>query len=678
MSPLLIHSYSGRLGGSERILLDLLHRSREPIVLACPGGPLADGAAASDIPVIRLREGQLEARGAFDAALAAAAIARHGRAIADLVRDIEPNLVVSWGMRSAMASVAALRGPAATRRRNPIPLVAEHVDLLPKGKQGRLARAALLRCDRVVCLSEAIAADLLPEWRTHPAIRVVHPGVNAPTQAPPSPTVLAPSALMLAAIEPWKGHDIALEAVARVPGLKLVVAGSPLSHRGEIFEAALRERAGQPDLRGRVEFAGTVDPHDALAEATFLLHPAPAEPFGMAMAEALAAGRPVVATRAAGALEIVTEDCGRFATADDPRSFATAITEVVASTETTARLGENGRVRALELFDPEKQFMKWHETAVGFSHRVDAGQPLPTAGADVSIVTVIHNSAPDLSRLLASVTRHLPAAEVIVVDSGSSDAGPAIASQWEGRAKVLSLNGNEGFGAGCVIGVEAAERPVTALINPDVELIDSSLDQLIRVLSDPDGASRLISPALLHPDGSRQDAVHPIPADVGDILRAAGPASLLPPPAARLAEPHRSKEPTRVGWAVAACLLGRTETLRALGPFDKAVHLYAEDLDLCLRAAEAGIETWYYPTSRVIHREAHASKQVYGGEPSELLAERRRTVVGERLGQSRMHRDDRVQMATHINRLALKTILRRDTSLERRRIAALRAARRRA
>jgi GT2 family glycosyltransferase len=131
-----------------------------------------------------------------------------------------------------------------------------------------------------------------------------------------------------------------------------------------------------------------------------------------------------------------------------------------------------------------------------------------------------------------------------------------------------------------------------------------------------------------------------------------------------------------VGWAVASCLLARSELFRRLGPFDEGAFMYAEDLELGLRAGDAGVETVFWPAARVVHSGGHSSRRVFGGEPFELLAGRRRSVVRDQRGAGRARLDDLLQALTFANRLLLKRLTRRPAERERNQLRALLHARR--
>src|SRR5215203_4889441 len=136
--PLLFVSYSGVLGGAERILLDGATRLGEPVVLVCPDGPLAAQAHAAGLLVeptpprpLRLRAGP-------------AAAARHAAGLAGLARDTArasrrhaPRAVIAWGARAILASALRGGGPVAAT-----------------------VRRTTARADRVAALSHAIAADV--------------------------------------------------------------------------------------------------------------------------------------------------------------------------------------------------------------------------------------------------------------------------------------------------------------------------------------------------------------------------------------------------------------------------------------------------------------------------------------------------------------------------------------
>jgi GT2 family glycosyltransferase len=130
-------------------------------------------------------------------------------------------------------------------------------------------------------------------------------------------------------------------------------------------------------------------------------------------------------------------------------------------------------------------------------------------------------------------------------------------------------------------------------------------------------------------------------------------------------QPFRARQPRRVAWAVGACLAARTDVLRRLGPFDERIFLYAEDLDLGLRAARAGVDTWLWPSARVIHHSGHASSRAWGGEPVARLVGARRDVVRRHRGVAGARLDAAAQAATYAGRAALKAALGRPARRER-------------
>ncbi len=115
--------------------------------------------------------------------------------------------------------------------------------------------------------------------------------------------------------------------------------------------------------------------------------------------------------------------------------------------------------------------------------------------AGYTVVVVLHDSEPELRVLLDSLDAHLaPRPQLVVVDSGSGDGGPALA-QSRG-ADVLVLPGNPGFGAACNAGLALARHDVAVLLNPDCELLDDSLARLARLAAEHPRA--LHAPRLLN------------------------------------------------------------------------------------------------------------------------------------------------------------------------------------
>ena len=259
------------------------------------------------------------------------------------------------------------------------------------------------------------------------------------------------------------------------------------------------------------------------------------------------------------------------------------------------------------------------------------------------VVVVIHDSAPELQRLLESLDRHAgDEAHTIVVDTASTDDGPERAREW--AAEVVELDHNPGFGAANNAGVERAKHDVTVLLNPDVVLLD---DGLLRLVAQARRRTdTILFPRLLNPDGTIQDSAHPVPGRAQELLPALVHPRLLPRPLRIQAQPWRARRPRPIGWATAAALAARTEVLRRLGPFDPGAFLWYEDMDLCLRARAEGVLSELRPDVELLHTGGHATTDDF-----EARAGRRREVVA-RHGDVRL--DDIAQAITFARAAAVK------------------------
>ncbi len=147
-----------------------------------------------------------------------------------------------------------------------------------------------------------------------------------------------------------KGHRVLLEAVAKIaeeiPGLRLELAGAgPL-------EDDLQARAVRLRLMRHATFLGVVeDVRPVLQRALMVVVPSLWEGLGIAALEAMAMGRPVIASDVDGLREIIThERDGLLVPAGDVAALAAAISRLMADRVLAERLAAAGRARVVEAF----------------------------------------------------------------------------------------------------------------------------------------------------------------------------------------------------------------------------------------------------------------------------------------------------------------------------------------
>lgn len=202
----------------------------------------------------------------------------------------------------------------------------------------------------------------------------------------------------------------------------------------------------------------------------------------------------------------------------------------------------------------------------------------------LSVVLVTYNSADCIGGALQAVHEHLPGAETIVVDNGSSDGTLAAVAAESPRTKVVRGHGNVGFGGGCNRGAAAAATPHVLFLNPDVRVVAADVAALAELTGR--ASLGLVAP-LLSADGVAAPR-HQVFRERGWIAETIDhvAGSLWPRGWSRGRPFAAAGEP---GWASGAALLVRGDELERLGGFDERIFLYYEDRDLSRRYRQAGL-----------------------------------------------------------------------------------------
>jgi N-acetylglucosaminyl-diphospho-decaprenol L-rhamnosyltransferase len=288
-------------------------------------------------------------------------------------------------------------------------------------------------------------------------------------------------------------------------------------------------------------------------------------------------------------------------------------------------------------------------------------------------------------------------AEVLVVDDASRDGtDEAIAREFP-AVRRLRFPTPRRFTAAANRGLGEAAGEVLLLLNSDTEVTPGGLEALLAALAADLGLG-VAGGRLFHPDGRPQWSGGGEPSAAWLFALASGAAAAL----GRLPGYRRlrqvSGEPGEVAWVTGAALALRRAVWEAAGPFDERFAFYAQDLDLCLRAREAGWRVAVVPGFRVLHHRG-ATIRPQGAGPGgagpgrsgggvdfqpELLWRDLVTWAGKRRGERAARRAARaLDLGTRL-RLAARAALgplqppsrraawRRDTEAFRRALAAVR------
>jgi glycosyltransferase involved in cell wall biosynthesis len=229
-------------------------------------------------------------------------------------------------------------------------------------------RAALGYINRVIAVSAATARLLTADYGVPvDRITVVQPGTDRVAQHSRPDNAMV-SIISVGAVVPRKGYDVLVAALAKVADLpwRLSIVGdrgrSPRTASGLDHEIARR------GLADRIGFIGAVEPQHLATlydSADLFVLASRFEGYGMAYAEAIAHGLPVVGTTAGAIPDTVPAGAGVLVPPDDVDALAGALRRLIDSKAERAALAAGARAAAAK-------FPSWRESAQLFAQVLDA------------------------------------------------------------------------------------------------------------------------------------------------------------------------------------------------------------------------------------------------------------------------------------------------------------------
>jgi N-acetylglucosaminyl-diphospho-decaprenol L-rhamnosyltransferase len=229
----------------------------------------------------------------------------------------------------------------------------------------------------------------------------------------------------------------------------------------------------------------------------------------------------------------------------------------------------------------------------------------------VSIVIVSYNTREFLRACLASIAGHYPAAlgSVTVVDNASADGTvDALRSEFP-EVRLIANDANLGYARAVNQGIRASETPYVLVLNPDIEVEQGSVENLVGFM-DAHPEAGIAAPRLEYPDGTLQASCRTFYTLPVVLLRRTLLGKVFPH--ARAVREHLMLDWDHasdrvVDWVIGAAMMVRREAFERVGGMDERFFLYLEDVDWCSRMRKHGYAVYYVPGARMKHHHRRES-----------------------------------------------------------------------
>jgi len=222
---------------------------------------------------------------------------------------------------------------------------------------------------------------------------------------------------------------------------------------------------------------------------------------------------------------------------------------------------------------------------------------------DVSVVIVSYNTADLLPACLESIGRSAGVSmEVFVVDNASQDGSVSKIENRFPNVVLIPNDSNRGFGPANNQAIKKSAGRYILLLNPDTTVRADSIQKMVTYMnSHPDVG--LAGPAVVNPDGSRQDSVS------------------MRYPGQRHTRGELDSLPGKIACVLGACQIVRSRLLHEIGGFDEDFFLYGEDQDLCLRIRKKGFAIGQAVDAVILH---HGGQSERSSSTEDVLRKKKR------------------------------------------------------
>lgn len=139
-----------------------------------------------------------------------------------------------------------------------------------------------------------------------------------------------------------------------------------------------------------------------------------------------------------------------------------------------------------------------------------------------------------------------PPCKIIIVDNASTDSSAADISQHYPQVNLMKQAINLGYGRGANRALAEVDTPYAILLNPDLEVSEQHIRQLVDSAAKLDGEFAILAPAVREKDHLKQGLV-------------------------------------RKKWVIGAAMLFNMKAMQEIGFFDESIFLFSEETDLCMR-----------------------------------------------------------------------------------------------